>query len=61
MTNRQTFLWLLLLMTRMMIVIQLDSACMGSLVIKGDVADADFLLLLFFVVEITRVSLPLHC
>ena len=38
------------MMTRMMIVIQLNSACMGWLVILGDVADADFLLLslLFF-------------
>ena len=62
MTNRQTFLLLLLLMTRVMTVIQLNSAYMGSLVILGDVANADFLLLLFFVGdEITRPFLFLLC
>ena len=62
MTNKQTFLLLLLLMTRMIIIIQLNSAYVGSLVILGDVADADFLLQLFFGGdEMTRSSLFLHC
>ena len=62
MTNRQIFLLLLLLMTRMMIAFQLNYVRMGSLIILGNVADSDFLLLLFFGGdEITRHSLLLHC
>ena len=61
MTNRQIFLLLLLLMTRMMIAFQLNYVRMGSLIILGNVADSDFLLLLFFGGgEITRHSLLLH-